>query len=196
MDSPFACSDVPAQRHLHITSAASPTSALELRRSPRLHRARPLVTSLYPRATMAQSAVDLKNEGNKAFQAGDYPGAVELYSKAIELNDTEPLFFTNRAQVRTLSSVNRCRVTDSAKGIHQDRSIRLCHRGCYQGNRTESQAGQGTLPRRTYVTLTRMLILPLGLLPKRTCANSHPTTERSNQRFQRMRQARPEQQGC
>lgn len=49
---------------------------------------------------MAQSAVELKNEGNKAFQAGDYPGAVELYSKAIDLTDTEPLFFTNRAQVR------------------------------------------------------------------------------------------------
>lgn len=49
---------------------------------------------------MAQSAVDLKNEGNKAFQSGDYPGAVELYTKAIDLTDTEPLFFTNRAQVR------------------------------------------------------------------------------------------------
>lgn len=48
---------------------------------------------------MSKSAVDLKNEGNKAFQSGDYPGAVELYSKAIELSDSEPLFYTNRAQV-------------------------------------------------------------------------------------------------
>jgi serine/threonine-protein phosphatase 5 len=49
---------------------------------------------------MSKSAVDLKNEGNKSFAAGDYISAVDLYSKAIELNDKEPTFFTNRAQVR------------------------------------------------------------------------------------------------
>lgn len=48
---------------------------------------------------MSKSAVDLKNEGNKAFSSGDYPGAVDLYSQAIALNDQEPTFFTNRAQV-------------------------------------------------------------------------------------------------
>lgn len=48
---------------------------------------------------MAKSAVDLKNEGNKAFVSGDYPSAVQLYSQAIEANDKEPTFFTNRAQV-------------------------------------------------------------------------------------------------
>ncbi|KAI9898238.1 hypothetical protein N3K66_006598 [Trichothecium roseum] len=47
---------------------------------------------------MAKSAVDLKNEGNKAFVSGDYPSAVQLYSQAIEANDKEPTFFTNRAQ--------------------------------------------------------------------------------------------------
>lgn len=45
-------------------------------------------------------AVELKNKGNKAFQAGDYPSAVDFYSQAIKLNDKEPTFFTNRAQVR------------------------------------------------------------------------------------------------
>ncbi len=49
---------------------------------------------------MSKSAVDLKNEGNKAFSSGDFPGAVELYCKAIALDDKQPLFFTNRAQVR------------------------------------------------------------------------------------------------
>lgn len=48
---------------------------------------------------MSQSAVDLKNQGNKAFAAGDWPTAIDFYSKAIELNDKEPTFFTNRAQV-------------------------------------------------------------------------------------------------
>lgn len=45
-------------------------------------------------------AVELKNKGNKAFQAGDFPSAVDFYSQAIKLNDKEPTFFTNRAQVR------------------------------------------------------------------------------------------------
>ena len=49
---------------------------------------------------MAQEAVDLKNKGNKAFTSGDFLSAVDLYSKAINLNDKEPTFYTNRAQVR------------------------------------------------------------------------------------------------
>lgn len=48
---------------------------------------------------MAPSAVDLKNDGNKAFASGDYPAAVELYTRAIQLKDDEPTFYTNRAQV-------------------------------------------------------------------------------------------------
>lgn len=52
-----------------------------------------------PPSIMSQEAVDLKNKGNKAFAAGDFITAVDLYSKAIERNDKEPTFFTNRAQV-------------------------------------------------------------------------------------------------
>jgi serine/threonine-protein phosphatase 5 len=49
---------------------------------------------------MATEAVEFKNQGNKAFAAGDFPSAIELYTKAVKANDQEPTFLTNRAQVR------------------------------------------------------------------------------------------------
>lgn len=44
-------------------------------------------------------AVDLKNQGNDAFKKHDWPTAIDFYSKAIELDDTQPTYFANRAQV-------------------------------------------------------------------------------------------------
>lgn len=44
-------------------------------------------------------AVELKNQGNEAFKKHDWPAAIESYSKAIELDDTEPAYYSNRAQV-------------------------------------------------------------------------------------------------
>lgn len=52
---------------------------------------------------MAQSNVEaataLKLEGNKAFAKHDWPNALERYTEAIALNDKDPSFFCNRAQV-------------------------------------------------------------------------------------------------
>lgn len=48
---------------------------------------------------MSQTAVEFKNQGNKAFSHGDYPTAITFYSKAIDADASEPTFFTNRAQV-------------------------------------------------------------------------------------------------
>lgn len=44
-------------------------------------------------------AVALKNQGNEAFKKHDWAGAIDFYSKAIEVDDTEPTYFANRAQV-------------------------------------------------------------------------------------------------
>jgi serine/threonine-protein phosphatase 5 len=52
-------------------------------------------------ASAEEQAVTFKNEGNKAFAAHDWPTAIEQYTKAIELNDKEPTYFSNRAQVWT-----------------------------------------------------------------------------------------------
>lgn len=52
----------------------------------------------------AAEAIELKNKGNDAFKAHNWPTAIEYYTKAIEKNDKEPSFYTNRAQV----SRNKC----------------------------------------------------------------------------------------
>ena len=49
-----------------------------------------------------EEAVALKNKGNDAFKAHDWPTALEFYTKAIETYDQEPSFYTNRAQVCSL----------------------------------------------------------------------------------------------
>lgn len=52
----------------------------------------------------AEDAVAFKEKGNAAFKAHDWPTAVDFYTKAIEANDQEPSFYTNRAQVSGNSS--------------------------------------------------------------------------------------------
>ena len=52
-----------------------------------------------PTMASAEDAVALKQKGNQAFAAHDWPTAVHFYGKAIEVNDKEPSFFCNRAQV-------------------------------------------------------------------------------------------------
>jgi len=54
---------------------------------------------------MAAAAVELKNKGNEAFKNKDWPKALEFYTQAIEKNEKEPAFYTNRAQVPMLESL-------------------------------------------------------------------------------------------
>lgn len=53
-----------------------------------------------PSAEDKAKAVELKNQGNEAFKKHDWPAAIDLYSKAIDLVDTEPAYYSNRAQVQ------------------------------------------------------------------------------------------------
>ncbi|KAM0510773.1 hypothetical protein ACHAPE_010543 [Trichoderma viride] len=66
---------------------------------------------------MSQSAVDLKNQGNKAFAAGDWPTAISFYDKAIEADATEPTFFTNRAQAYIKTEAYGYAIADATKAI-------------------------------------------------------------------------------
>ncbi|KAJ5805096.1 hypothetical protein N7474_010983 [Penicillium riverlandense] len=45
-------------------------------------------------------AQDLKTKGNALFKEGDYSGAEEYFSQAIQKNPHDPTFFTNRAVTR------------------------------------------------------------------------------------------------
>ena len=62
-------------------------------------------------ATSQEKAVELKNQGNKAFADRNWPKAIDLYSKAIELNDKDHTYFSNRAQVGAQTIANTPRVS-------------------------------------------------------------------------------------
>lgn len=51
-----------------------------------------------------EEATALKNKGNDAFKNKEWPKAIDFYTQAIEKYDKEPSFYTNRAQVCTIST--------------------------------------------------------------------------------------------
>lgn len=76
---------------------------------------------------MAKTAVDLKNEGNKAFAAGDWPTAIDLYTQAIELDDSQPTFYSNRAQAHIKSEAFGYAIADATKAIELDPNMLKAH---------------------------------------------------------------------
>jgi serine/threonine-protein phosphatase 5 len=68
-------------------------------------------------ATPAEQAAAFKTEGNKAFAAHDWNKSIEFYSKAIELNDTEPTYWANRAAAYTKTEAYGYAIRDATKAI-------------------------------------------------------------------------------
>ncbi|KAL6822363.1 Metallo-dependent phosphatase-like protein [Trichoderma camerunense] len=66
---------------------------------------------------MSQTAVEFKNQGNKAFSHGDYPTAITFYSKAIDADASEPTFFTNRAQAYIKTEAYGYAIADATKAL-------------------------------------------------------------------------------
>lgn len=66
------------------------------------------------------AAIALKNKGNTAFAAHDWPTAVEYYTKAIEKYDKEPSFFCNRAQANLKLEAYGYSIADATKAIELD----------------------------------------------------------------------------
>lgn len=71
-------------------------------------------------SSAAEEAVALKNEGNHAFAAHDWPTAIAKYTQAIAKNDREPTFYSNRAQAEIKSELYGSAIIDATKAIELD----------------------------------------------------------------------------
>jgi STIP1 family protein 1 len=73
-----------------------------------------------------------KKLGNDAFQKGDYQTAYQLYSRAIEINDTESVFYSNRARCcKSLKNYKKA-YEDAVHAIELDETNIKAHLICGQ----------------------------------------------------------------
>lgn len=66
---------------------------------------------------MSYLADQLKEKGNSAFRNGDFSGAEDLYTQAIQKYSRNPLLFTNRANVRLKLQQWEGAVNDCLKSV-------------------------------------------------------------------------------
>lgn len=64
------------------------------------------------------SAVAFKDKGNAAFKAQNWLEAIDCYTRAIDLKNDEPPFYTNRAQVGLPTRDEFCPHTDITFQAH------------------------------------------------------------------------------
>uniref|UniRef100_A0A060SZJ0 Serine/threonine-protein phosphatase n=1 Tax=Blastobotrys adeninivorans TaxID=409370 RepID=A0A060SZJ0_BLAAD len=70
--------------------------------------------------TSESSALELKQEGNKAFVEKRYTHALECYTKAIEKDDTQAVLYANRAQALIRLEEFGNAIADATKAIELD----------------------------------------------------------------------------
>ena len=75
-------------------------------------------------AELKEKATESKDKGNAAFKLNNFNEAIDLYTQAIMVYAKEPIFFTNRAQVRQAitSLLTRASETNgsfSRAGLHK-----------------------------------------------------------------------------
>lgn len=57
-----------------------------------------------------KSSLVWKEKGNTSFKTGDYTDAVECYTKAISLAPDQVVYYSNRAQVSTITYHLMCKI--------------------------------------------------------------------------------------
>eukprot|EP00088_Acartia_fossae_P003810 TRINITY_DN11635_c0_g1_i1.p1 TRINITY_DN11635_c0_g1~~TRINITY_DN11635_c0_g1_i1.p1 ORF type:complete len:290 (-),score=69.18 TRINITY_DN11635_c0_g1_i1:155-1024(-) len=70
-----------------------------------------------------QSDKDLKEQGNKYFNACKYDSAIDCYSKAITLNPGIPTYYTNRALCYIKNNKFQLAVQDSRAALERDSTL-------------------------------------------------------------------------
>ncbi|WFD36994.1 Small glutamine-rich tetratricopeptide repeat-containing protein 2 [Malassezia cuniculi] len=73
-----------------------------------------------PSSEDATKAEALKNEGNKFMSSKDYGAALDAYTKAIELNPTSPVFYSNRAAAYSQIGQHEEAIADARKAAEID----------------------------------------------------------------------------
>ena len=61
-----------------------------------------LLVSLLRAMSASEEALAFKQKGNQAFAKHEWLSAIDFYTKAIDLDDSDPVFYCNRCQVNTL----------------------------------------------------------------------------------------------
>lgn len=76
-----------------------------------------------PSADDKAAADKLKAEGNKAMSGKDYGAAIAAYTKAIKLDATSPVYFSNRAAAYSQAGAHDSAVDDAKKALELDSSF-------------------------------------------------------------------------
>jgi tetratricopeptide (TPR) repeat protein len=64
-----------------------------------------------------EKAIDAKNRGNAAFQKGDYPTSVRLYTEAIQFDPNDHTFYTNRSAAFSSLNQHEKALEDATKAV-------------------------------------------------------------------------------
>ncbi|CCH41597.1 Serine/threonine-protein phosphatase [Wickerhamomyces ciferrii] len=69
-----------------------------------------------------KSAADYKNLGNQALKSKNYQDAIDNYTKAIEIDPEDPIFYANRAHVEIQIELYGSAILDATRAIELDPS--------------------------------------------------------------------------
>lgn len=73
-----------------------------------------------PTEAQKKEAEGLKSQGNAAMAKKDYPNAIDLYTKALELNPGNPIFLSNRAAAYSASKDHESAKADAEAAVAID----------------------------------------------------------------------------